>query len=173
MVKIKATGFGATALQNGIILHFDAEEAKKPKGQQDKRKLEADVELVDAKRIQDLGWGKIVGDVDEEEDRAELGDEVAKLEVAPEPEQGKPSQEAPRADRDDPAANAHRLATGGQQPRAKRPSELAKAAAKTAGKKAGKAPAAPAAADPAADGGAGAPVDPVDPNDPEAGPATT
>lgn len=170
MVKIKATGFGVTALVSGTILHFDADEAKKPKAQRDMRKLQADVELVDAKRIEELGWGKIVGDVDEEEDRAELGDEVAKLEVAPAAEAGKPAQVAPPADRDSPERNAALLAKNGP-PRAKRPSELAKAAAKKGAKPAAKAPAKPA--DKVDEAEKAAEQEPVDPNDPEAGPATT
>lgn len=148
MVKITATGFGTTALKSGQIIHFDPDEAKKPAAQRDKRKLEADVDADDAKRIVELGWGKYADKADAdsqaEGERAELGEAVQMAEETPKPEPGKPSQVAPRADRDDPAANAYRLANDGRQPRAPRPSEKAKAAAKAAAKSSGKAPAAPA-----------------------------
>lgn len=187
MVKIKATGFGVTALRSGLILHFDVNEAKLPKDKRDMRKLEAEVEIEDARRIKELGWGDFADakqNVDGDGERAELGDEVSKLEEAPAPEAGKAAQEAPREDRDDPAANAYRLANDGKQPRAPRPSEVKKAAAKKAAAKPAKKPAAaPAAQDPAKPEGdeqkladqAEAPVDAeqnVDGDDPEAGPKT-
>ncbi len=181
-VKIKATGFGATALKDGTILHFDKSESDKPKAQRDMRKLEAEVDIDDANRIKELGWGDFVSqddaDAASEGARAELGDAVAVLEQAPAVEPGKPSQVAPREDRDDPAANAHRLATGGKQPRAKRPSEVAKDKAKEAAK--GKQPAKPADA-PKQDqqtgddqGGSAADGDEQQGSegDPDAGPAT-
>lgn len=191
MVKIKATGFGVTALRSGLILHFDVNEAKLPKDKRDMRKLEAEVDIEDARRIKELGWGDFADakqNVDGDGERAELGDEVSKLEEAPAPERGKAAQEAPRADRDDPDANAFRLANPGKQPRPKRPSEVKKAAAKKAASKpAKKAAATPAASDPAkqegeeqktadqtevdpdkANGGA----DVIDNDDPEAGPTT-
>ncbi len=66
MVKIVATGFGATALQSGQIIHFDAGEydAETP----DMRKLEADVEMVDARRIKEAGWGDFADPADAGED---------------------------------------------------------------------------------------------------------
>lgn len=170
-VKIKATGFGATALTNGTILHFDKSEADKPKAQRDMRKLEAEVELVDAQRIKELGWGdfadKAGAEAAEEGERAELGDAVQQLEQAPEPEKGKPSQKAPPADRDDPSAQVKRAAAA----RPKRPAELAKAAAKAAAKASGEDGQAPAG-DAQGDGSGGADAESGADvgGDPEAGP---
>lgn len=85
-VKIKATGFGATALKDGTIIHFDVSEAKAKTP--NRRKLEAVVDISDARRIEELGWGQIVDGGSIEEPRAELGDAVSRAEVAPEPEVG-------------------------------------------------------------------------------------
>jgi hypothetical protein len=153
-VKIKAVGFGATALANGNILHFDIAEADKPKKDRDMRKLEAEVERVDAKRIHELGWGTYADEAAiEDEDRAELGDEVHKLQEPPAVPEGKANSTPPPLDRDSAAAQVKR-ADAAAKPRAKRPAELRKAAEAAAAKAAEKRA--------AAAGGQG---------DPEAGPA--
>lgn len=49
-VTITATARGTTALRDGTIIHFDPDRTDEP------RCLSAEVDLVDARRIKELGW---------------------------------------------------------------------------------------------------------------------
>lgn len=169
MVKIKATGFGTTALKSGVIIHFDADEEKKPAKDRDMRKLEADVDYDDAVRIKEMGWATFANAKRPDADRAELAaEDVARAEIVPTPEAGVPSRQAPITG-DVPAEGEE------EAPAAPKPRKAA--ARKTAAKgsasrrKAPSAPVAPPAPapEPVPDAGAGDAAQAGD--DPEAGPA--